>query len=79
MASLVRRYSALLRVHVRHTEARVKEMDRKSALKRKQLEVGFGNRQGLEIDASHVVLHSYFISLSFHLGGVRCLGFSLIM
>ncbi|CAM9591597.1 unnamed protein product, partial [Scytosiphon promiscuus] len=38
MASLVRRYSALLRVHVQHTEARVKKMDHASALKRKQLE-----------------------------------------
>ena len=39
MASLMRRYSALLRVHLKHTEARLSKMDQEAALKRKRLEV----------------------------------------
>ncbi len=39
MASLIRRYSALLRVHLTHAEARLSKMDQDAALKRKRLEV----------------------------------------
>lgn len=39
MASLMRRYSALVRVHLAHAEARLTKMDKEAALKRKRLEV----------------------------------------
>lgn len=39
MAALLRRYSALLRVHLKHAEARVTKMDQEAASRRKRLEV----------------------------------------
>lgn len=39
MASLMRRYSALVRVHLAHAEARLTKMDKEATLKRKRLEV----------------------------------------
>ncbi|CAM9107710.1 unnamed protein product, partial [Ectocarpus fasciculatus] len=38
MAALLRRYSALLRVHLKHAEARVTKMDQEAASRRKRLE-----------------------------------------
>lgn len=39
MASLMRRYSALLRVHLTHAEAKLEKVEQATALKRKRLEV----------------------------------------
>lgn len=39
MASLIRRYSALLRVHLQHTEANLEKLEREAALERKRMEV----------------------------------------
>lgn len=39
MTSLIRRYSALLRVHLQHTEANLEKLERGAALERKRMEV----------------------------------------
>lgn len=40
MASLTNRYSALLRVHLKHAEAKIEKAERAAASKKKRLEVG---------------------------------------
>lgn len=49
MPSLMRRYSALLRMHLTHTQARMIRMDEEAALKRKRLEVRW-KRKGLILE-----------------------------
>lgn len=44
MAALMRRYSALLRAHLKHTEAKIQKTEQAVALKRKRLEVRRGVR-----------------------------------
>lgn len=51
MPALMRRYSALLRVHLTHTQARLTRMDEQATLKRKRLEVRFIKALKFEVRA----------------------------